>query len=44
VGTARRVHRDTYQFEAIKVTHEWAGTYAYNNTFDHNAILGRTPD
>ena len=27
------------QFEAIKVTHEWAGHYAYN-TLDHNAILG----
>ena len=27
------------QFEAIKVTHEWAGHYAMN-TFDHNAILG----
>lgn len=27
------------QFEAIKVTNEWAGHYAYN-TFDHNAILG----
>ena len=27
------------QFEAIKVTHEWAGHYAYN-TFDHNAIMG----
>ncbi|MBT8459485.1 MAG: FAD-binding oxidoreductase, partial [Boseongicola sp.] len=27
------------QFEAVKVTHEWAGHYAYN-TFDHNAILG----
>lgn len=27
------------QFEAIKVTSEWAGHYAYN-TFDHNAILG----
>lgn len=27
------------QFEAVKVTHDWAGHYAYN-TFDHNAILG----
>jgi glycine/D-amino acid oxidase-like deaminating enzyme len=27
------------QFEAIKVTHSWAGHYAYN-TLDHNAILG----
>ncbi len=27
------------QFEAIKVTSEWAGHYAMN-TFDHNAILG----
>lgn len=27
------------QFEAIKVTHEWAGHYAMN-TFDHNAITG----
>ncbi|MDJ0820825.1 MAG: FAD-binding oxidoreductase [Paracoccaceae bacterium] len=27
------------QFEAIKVTHEWAGHYAMN-TFDHNAIMG----
>jgi glycine/D-amino acid oxidase-like deaminating enzyme len=27
------------QFEAIKVTSEWAGHYAYNH-FDHNAILG----
>lgn len=27
------------QFETIKVTHEWAGHYAYN-AFDHNAILG----
>ena len=31
------------QFEAIKVTHEWAGHYAYN-TFDHNAILGPHTD
>ena len=31
------------QFEAIKVTHEWAGHYAYN-TFDHNAILGPHPE
>ena len=27
------------QFEAIRLTHEWAGHYAMN-TFDHNAILG----
>jgi len=27
------------QFEAIKVTSEWGGHYAYN-TFDHNAIMG----
>ena len=27
------------QFEAIKVTNEWTGHYAYN-TFDHNAIMG----
>jgi len=27
------------QFEAIKVTNEWAGHYAYN-VFDHNAIMG----
>lgn len=27
------------QFEAIKVTSEWAGHYSYN-TFDHNAIMG----
>lgn len=26
-------------FEAIKVTHGWAGHYAYN-TLDHNAIIG----
>ncbi|MDA9865303.1 FAD-binding oxidoreductase [bacterium] len=31
------------QFEAIKLTHEWAGHYAYN-TFDHNAILGPHPE
>jgi glycine/D-amino acid oxidase-like deaminating enzyme len=28
------------QFEAVKVTSEWAGHYAYN-TFDHNAIMGQ---
>ncbi len=27
------------QFEAIKITSEWGGHYAYN-TFDHNAIMG----
>ncbi len=27
------------QFEAIKVTSEWTGHYAYN-VFDHNAIMG----
>lgn len=27
------------QFEAIKVTSEWAGHYSYN-VFDHNAIMG----
>jgi glycine/D-amino acid oxidase-like deaminating enzyme len=31
------------QFEAIKVTHEWAGHYAMN-TFDHNAIMGPHPE
>ena len=31
------------QFEAIKVTSEWAGHYAYN-TFDHNAIMGAHTD
>jgi len=31
------------QFEAVKVTSEWAGHYAYN-VFDHNAILGPHPD
>ncbi len=31
------------QFEAIKVTSEWAGHYAMN-TFDHNAIMGPHPD
>jgi glycine/D-amino acid oxidase-like deaminating enzyme len=30
------------QFEAIKVTHEWAGHYAFN-TFDQNAIVGPHP-
>ena len=27
------------QFEAIKITSEWAGHYSYN-VFDHNAIMG----
>jgi glycine/D-amino acid oxidase-like deaminating enzyme len=27
------------QFEALKITNEWAGHYAYN-TLDHNAVLG----
>ncbi len=31
------------QFEAIKVTREWAGHYAYN-TLDQNAITGPHPD
>ena len=31
------------QFEAIKVTSEWAGHYAMN-TFDHNAIVGPHPE
>lgn len=31
------------QFEAIKVTSEWAGHYSYN-TFDHNAIMGPHTD
>ncbi len=31
------------QFEAIKVTAEWAGHYAFNR-FDHNAILGPHPE
>jgi len=31
------------QFEAIKVTIEWAGHYSYN-TFDHNAIMGPHTD
>ncbi len=27
------------QFDAVKVTHEWAGHYSMN-TFDQNAIMG----
>ncbi|MEL7344136.1 MAG: FAD-binding oxidoreductase [Pseudomonadota bacterium] len=30
-------------FEAVKVTAEWAGHYAYN-TLDHNAIMGPHPE
>jgi glycine/D-amino acid oxidase-like deaminating enzyme len=31
------------QFEAVKLTHSWAGHYEMN-TFDHNAVLGPHPD
>lgn len=31
------------QFDTLKVTHEWAGHYAYN-TFDQNAIIGPHPE
>lgn len=31
------------QFEAVKVTHQWAGHYAYN-TLDQNAVLGPHPE
>lgn len=31
------------QFDAIKITSEWAGHYAMN-TFDHNAIMGPHPE